>query len=111
MILQSRPTAGRPDAPDPYFCTSAVLSGIAPRSEHATLSDDTSPSVGSAGKYHLERNSVFLRNIPGTFLGPWGFTPDPGVSPRTLVFVELGAGSVRVKAPLRLPMNQLTALP
>ena len=45
MILQSRPTAGRPDAPDPHFRTSAVLSGLAPRSEHATLSDDTSPSV------------------------------------------------------------------
>ena len=45
MILQSRPTAGRPDAPDPHFRTSAVLSGLAPRSEHATLYDDTSPSV------------------------------------------------------------------
>ena len=42
-------------------------------------------SLGSSG--------MFPRNVPGTFLGPWGFTPDPGFSPRTLVFVELGAGS------------------
>ena len=54
MILQSRPTAGRPDAPDPYFRTSAVLSGLAPRSEHVTLSDDTSPSVTRETGYGLQ---------------------------------------------------------